>query len=95
MRIITNKHQSEILYWCDLTDKERQEFDYLNSEERQQEASFVRYRGATYDLGEFLRCHNTQEFAWWHGYQSDTYFSGILCRYTRDHERVIMGRYWS
>lgn len=94
LKIITNNQPREILSWYDLTEKEQKEFDYLDTDEKQGFANFVRYHNWVYDIGEFMSASH-DEFKIWDGYSSDTYFSGILIRYVDDNERVIMGRYYS
>lgn len=96
LTIRTNNQPRDILYWHELTEKEQADFDYLDSDERQEQANFVRYRGNVYDLGEFMRVPSgADEMAKWHGYHGDSYFSGILVQWTDDNERVIMGDYYS
>lgn len=68
---------------------------------------FFRYRGEIYSLDQFSRiippgskrCHpmECQEpaFQGWHGYASDSYFSGMLVRIVDDGESVIVGSYLS
>lgn len=99
-KIVTNNVPRNVLYWWDLSTKEQKEFDYLDSEDRQSGTSFVRYRGAVYDLGEFMavdkRSHGGSggngAFHKWDGYHSDSYFSAVLVRYVgTDCEQVIMG----
>lgn len=70
-------------------------------------ASFFRYRDQLYDLGEFSRviapnsqrCHSMEcdapAFQGWDGYQSDSYFSGLLVRYSNDFHQVVVGTYYS
>jgi hypothetical protein len=101
MTIKTNYQPREILYWYDLTVKEQKEFDYI-SEERQSEATFFRYQGSVYDLGEFMRIEGAassnvqfREMAKWDGYVSDSYFSGVLVKYTEDFEQVVIATYYS
>ena len=96
--IRTNNQPRPILWACDLTEKEKTEFDYLNLEEG--DGSFFRYKGQVYDLGEFVRveanaCEHNAPFQAWHGVQSDSYFSGVLVRYTDECESVIVGQYFS
>ena len=97
MKIITNNQPRDILSWYDLTEKEQKEFDYL----LEGDGSFFRYKGCTYDLEEFMYiganiAPHPQRENWekWHGYASDSYFSGILVRYTSDCEQVIVGSYF-
>lgn len=93
--IKTNWHKREIISGCELTKKEKDEFDYY-SEEEIAFAQFFRYKRWVYDLGEFMRVKDRMDaFRNWHGYHSDSYFSGILVRFVNDHESVIIGRYYS
>lgn len=90
--VITNGRPRDVITWQDLTPNEQRDFDYLDSDERREEASFVRYRGAAYDLGEFMPAPS--DLAPWQGIEPDTYFSGVLIRFVDHGESVIMGRYW-
>lgn len=96
MRIKSNYQWRDTLTWYDLTAKEQAQFDYLDNEDKQMCATFVRYKGWTYDTGEFMRTPDHGPFPnEWHGYQSDTWFSGVLLRYSRDMDRVIMATFYS
>ena len=76
--------------------EEREEFDYIDwpaIEDGTDSASFFRYSGVTYDLGDFQTIHRDwgmmrdssapidHPFLAWDGYISDSFFSGILIRY--------------
>lgn len=110
LTIITNNVPRDIVYGYELSHDERKEFDYLHWREEQDDGyyhQFFRYKGEVYDLDDFQGTrewvgYNAPDFKGWHGYQSDSFFSGILVRYpeTEDHreldwERVIVGRYYS
>ena len=91
MQIISNNKPRHTLDWCDLTDKERADFDYRDENDG---AVFARYKGATYDLSDFPRADKSMSP--WDGALTDTYFSAILCRFPdNDTETVIMGRCYS
>lgn len=113
MKIVTNHNRRRILDASDLTVKEAEWFDYLDwdkLEKGEDSASFFRYRGNVYDLGEFQRTteittQQTQigqsnQFAQWDGYQSDSFFSGIVIKYYSDRnfdpydDFVIVGTYY-
>ena len=86
--IRTNGHWYHTFGWDELTKKERSDFDYMNTEERQQNGVFVRYRGMVYDLNDFMRIDariapHPQRKGWetWHGYHGDSFFSGVLVRW--------------
>lgn len=98
MTIKTNNRPRDVIRWWDLSDKERKEFDYLDSEDRQADAEFFRYRGEVYDLGEFQIIPRNCNWAGcekWSGYLSDSFFSGILIRYANDYEQVICATFFS
>lgn len=100
LTIITNNVPRDVLDAWELSEAERAEFDYLNwdaLETGEESASFFRYKGEVYDLGEFMRWDGVpfSPLAAWDGYQSDTFFSGLLVRYVEDSERVVVARYYS
>jgi len=93
LKIICNNKPRHVLTWHDLTESERAEFDYLSDNDRELDASFARYRGWVYDLGEFMK--TPDELKPFHRYASDSFFSGTLCRFVNHGDSVIMGRYYS
>lgn len=101
LKIKTNGKPRLIIDAHQLTDKERKEFDYLNWEaidKGEDSATFFRYMGQLYDLGEFMQCVGGTEFSklGWHGYASDTLFSCLLVKYwEHDNDKVIIGRAYS
>ncbi|HEY2530254.1 MAG TPA: hypothetical protein VGJ20_20350 [Xanthobacteraceae bacterium] len=99
LTIKTNNVPRNLLRWYELTDKERAEFDYLDTEDKQMECEFVRYRAWVYDLGDVERiddyARHEPKFRKWHGIVSDSFFSGVVFRYTADFEQVICGTYFS
>lgn len=116
IRIRTNNVPRDIINAWELTPAERAEFDHLDWEaidDGRDSRDFFRYRGQLYDLGEFSRIippgserrHPTEcdsrQLHGWDGYQSDSFFSGLLIRWERDErgnidgERVIVGLYTS
>jgi len=90
MKIITNNIPRPILFGYELSESEASEFDYLDS---LTDHSFIRYRGEVYDLDEFGVWDNpaspTRDD--WHGFRSDSFFSGLVVRYTQDFEAVVVG----
>jgi hypothetical protein len=102
LTIHTNNVPRNTLNWFELTPKEQKEFDYLDTEDRQMDASFLRYKGQIYDLGEFIRVSEPMKsncqfkgVEKWDGYSSDSFFSGILIKYVNDYEQVIPATYFS
>ncbi len=94
--IVTNNQSRELIDWADLTDKEKKEFDYLDTLERQDNASFFRYKDNVYDIGEFERVTGHKAFAGWDGCTFQTYSSGVLVKYdVDDNNRVIVAYFYS
>lgn len=103
MQIKCNWQTRPVLRWYELTKKERKEFDYLDSGDKQDSATFVRYRGWVYDLGEFSYIRppvapHPQRPGWekFDGYHGDSFFSGVLVKYLHDEwhdDEVIMATY--
>ena len=97
--IKTNYRWYDPIAWIDLPKKQREWFDYVEYAD-QASPRFVRYKRAWYDLHEFMRlsaafspAQDRTGMDAWHGAQGDSYFSGTLCRYDEDFERVQMGTY--
>jgi hypothetical protein len=101
VKITTNNVPREIIDATQLSLSARAEFYYLDWEaikDGRDSASFFRYKGELYDLGEFMRIESgfaSAPFKHWHGVQSDSHFSGLLVRYTPDHDSIIVGRYYT
>jgi hypothetical protein len=89
----------------ELTAAERAEFDYLDwdkIESGEDSATFFRYKGTLYDLGEFSRDYGItrdaglpEHLSKWDGYASDTFFSATVVRLSADGESVVVGRVYS
>lgn len=94
MKIITNNKPRQIIYGYELTDKQKQGFDYVDADYIDC-SNFVKYKNNIYDLSEFMRVENNDELKGWDGYSSDSFFSGTLIKYADDMESVIMGWYYS
>lgn len=98
MTIKTNNARRPVLSWFELSENEQAEFDYLLEDNRYEMAQFISYKGVIYDLGEFCTTKTLPEFNplyKWDGYHSDSFYSGVVVRYTDDHEYVILGTFFS
>ena len=105
LRIITNNHRREVLYWPELTQAEQREHDWILESDTQDidTVEFFRYKGWTYCLSDIMRVESYApvEFQGWDGYVSETFFSGILVKYAReddwgiDYDHVIVASYYS
>ena len=98
----TNNVPRDILDASELTQKERAEFDYLDWDalaEGNDSASFFRYRGTVYDLGEFSADYGItrgaglpEHLSKWDAYMSVHAFCAIVVRYANDFESVVVGK---
>lgn len=104
--IITNNVPRPVINAWELTAAERAEFDYYDwdaVERGETSPEFIRYKGDLIDISEFQttsELHQTPELRTWDGYQSDSFFSGLVIRWPKDgdyvdFESVIVGRYYS
>lgn len=91
IKIMTNNKPRQLIYGYELTDKQKQDFDYIEDIDSH---DFVKYKNNIYDLSEFMRTENNDSLKDWHGYSSDSFFSGTLIKYI-DSDTVIMGWYCS
>ena len=92
LTIRTNGHYRPVLNWYDLLPKEQEEYAYLEEDG----GSFFRYRGWTYFLGDFMRVGNEPHFIGkWDGVHADSFFSGVLVKYSNCGDAVKVATYLS
>ena len=108
-RILTNKHWRDFVYRWDVpADVLEDQFSYMKETDLDTGESvwpddeytdgFFRYKNCWYHLGDFMRLpkgfagDNSDE---WHGYQGDSYFSGVLIRLSPDGEQYQVATYLS
>lgn len=91
MEIKTNNHWYPIIYGYELTEKERAQFDYLDSEELVS-GSFVRYKNRCYHIAEFLRV-DIWELREWDGYIPNSFFSGVVIKLSDGGDACKLGTY--
>lgn len=87
MRIVTNNKPRPIIYWHDLSEKERAEFDYMTEEEAN-DASFFKYKGWVFCLSDFIRSGTPTG---WDGHSGQSAFDAVLAKIV-DCETVTVGR---
>ena len=92
LEIITNNKPRDLTYGYELSEAEKADFDYIDDIDAH---DFVRYKGRVLDPSEFVATDPNGNFAEWAGYHSETFYSGLLIKYTNDHQQVIMGSYYS
>ena len=95
MQVISNFNWRNFIYGYELPESVRADFDYLDDDEFATR-DFIKYRGVYYDTCEILRVPETDsELSYWDGYSPDTYFSGIVVKFSDDGEQYQIGRYLS
>lgn len=98
-----NNVSREIIAAHQLTEKERQEFDYIDWETVDSGnncASFFRYKGDLYHLEAAMYIDNQKLpsdsfLKGWRGCYGESDFSGVLVKYAKDFDSVIVGQYFS
>lgn len=96
LKVITNNVPRLIIDACELSAQEREEFDYLAwdlIDRGEDSAMFFRFKGALYDLGEFL-ISTDPRLAGWDGVSTDTFFSATLVRFAGE-DHVVVARCYS
>jgi hypothetical protein len=93
LTVTTNNHIRPLVSWHDISENSRGWFDYLDDDARH-DYRLVAYRGAYYDVFDMMRAPEPLSASGWHGYSSDTYFSGIVVRLNDDAESVVVGCYY-
>ena len=56
---------------------------------------FFCYRGHWYHTTDFMNCSGNKDLVAWDGYASDSYFSGVLIKISRDGDAVQVATYFS
>lgn len=92
MNIITNNRKRPLLALYELPEDAQKDFEYVLPDDTTYR--FVRYSGVWYDTHDCMRVEGYANFKGWHGYASDSYFSGVLFKFVGDDE-VIVGRYFT
>lgn len=101
VKVKTNNVPRFVLDACELTPDEREEFDYLDwerIEEGSESATFFRYQGTLYELGQFTHDYGLlkgarlpEHLSKWDGYMSEGAFSALVVRIVSD-DQVVIGR---
>ncbi len=96
LTIITNHNHRCFLYGHEVPEAiMADQFDHLD--EGEQHDGFIHYRNYWYHVSDFMRIanHPDSEFSSWHGYASDSFFSGVLIRLTNAGDSYQIGTYIS
>lgn len=89
MKIKTNGHWRSFVYRWEVPPRVlATQFDWQNPDEYTD--GFFCYRGHWYHLADFLRF---EDDSGWHGYATDSFFSGVVIRLSSGGERYQIGTY--
>jgi hypothetical protein len=94
--IKTNHQWRELVYRYDVPDEIlKSQFDYQDPENILD--GFFKYRGYWYHIDSFMTVQRDapSEFKDWSAYASDSYFSGVVIKFSKDCERIKVGTYFS
>ena len=96
--VITNNKPRVLLMWAELPEGiGESEFGYVDDADRY-EPRFFNYRRAWYDVFEFEHISDQPCYApfrgKWTAIQTASYFTGVVIRWPRGFESVIVGRYF-
>lgn len=91
LNIITNNQYRELLDSHDVPKKVlKDNFDHLEECDH----GFFKYRGNWYHISDFLRVNHDQ-FTDYDGYLSDSFFSGVLVKFSDCGDAVKIARFYS
>jgi hypothetical protein len=98
MNIATNNQARELLSLYDFSEAEqkkiRSDYDWMDVEDLECNYGFFRYRSSIYHLKDFAAIRDKEgPLSDWDGYSADSYFNGVLVRFSDDCESVIVGRF--
>jgi hypothetical protein len=94
MKIITNRHWRPFLDGCELTEKEKKEFDWIEDIDSE---PFLRYKGELYPLSEFQLIDKDRDprLDGWHGVVNLTAFSWVMVELSEDGDKYRVAYCWS
>jgi len=97
LEIITDHKWKQFKYGYEVPEKVMEDqFSHLSEDNGDNSDGFLQYRGYWYHLSDFMNIDkNSPLLGTWHGYASDTFFSGILIEVSEDGETYRVGRYYS
>jgi len=95
MDIITNKHWRQFKYEYEVPEEELEYYDHL-TEDFGRYDGWISYRDRWYHVSDFMRLDDRSPFNNnWHGYHSDSFFSGVLIELSDCGEMYRIGTYIS
>ena len=94
MKIVKGKHKYYAISWYDLPEKVKGDFDYLENDQKMDER-FIKYKGYYYDSYDMMGCNGIVDMGDWDAYHGESYFSGILLKYSHVDDCYRMASYYA
>jgi len=93
----TNLQPRFLVNWYELTDAEKAELDYVDTDDKQADFTGFRYKGQAWNCAEFLRTQEDGELAkaGWHGLSGQSAFHAVVIHLVGDGDRVVVGEVFS
>ncbi len=93
MEIIADGKWKMFRYGYDIPKKIHTEYSHLGADDK--DGGWILYRRRWYHLSDFIRIENGLFPKTWHGYASDSFFSGVLIEIACDGDMYRIGTYYS
>lgn len=96
MRIITDHKWHDFKYRDEVPENVlKDQFSHLDENSTD---AFFKYKNWWFHASDFMRVevvHGNDEFKKWHGYASDSFFSGVVIKIDHDCEKYMVGMYYA
>lgn len=98
MKIITNHHERFLKYVNEVPRQVINDYDHLDEDEAFD--GWIQYRDRWYHLSDFMGINHLNtptptEFDGWHAYLNDSFFSGVVIKFSDDCESYSIGLFLS
>ena len=96
LEIITDHKWKDFKYGYEVPEKvKKEEYAHLDKDGADYDG-WIYYRHCWYHISDFLRLEGNHPFeSEWHGYSSDSFFSGVLIKLSKDGEQYKIATYIS
>ena len=91
LKIRTNNHYRDVLYWHDLTDIQQDQARDNGDYDGIDESVFTVYKGEVYDIGDTMTTNHFGNY--WHSYIAWGFDFGMVIHISDDGDGVVIGTY--
>lgn len=89
----TNNQQRPTIQWFELTDAQKADLDWLDTEELQDDFTGFVYKGQVYDLSDFTVLDDENyTVKGWHGVLGESAFSAVVIKISSCNDFVTVGK---